>query len=138
MQGDAFPTPPIYSHHFQPRFQPQLLPQHLEQEQSEPEHEQHLSHSLSEIETLMTECSSEESQSFWTATNRIKIKHQVMESMQKIENLFLDLAKESTQDPELISAVAEGLLYTNSAQNNTPNNSFPQLEIPKFLKQQAC
>ncbi|NMF60084.1 hypothetical protein [Pseudanabaena yagii] len=134
MQSDAFPTPPIYSHHFQPR----LLPDHLEQDQSEQDSDHHMTHLLSEIETLMTECSSEESKSFWTATNRIKIKHQVMESMQKIENLFLDLAKESTQDPELISAVAEGLLYTNSAQNNAPNNSFPQLEIPKFLKQQAC
>ncbi len=134
MQSDAFPTPPIYSHHFQPR----LLSDHLEQEQSEPDSDRHMTHLLSEIETLMTECSSKESKSFWTATNRIKIKHQVMESMQKIENLFLDLARESTQDPELISAVAEGLLYTNGAQSNSPNDSFKQLEIPKFLKHQVC
>lgn len=133
MQSDAFPTPPIYSHQFQPR----LLPHHPEQEQIEPDCEQHLNHLLSEIETLMTECSSEESKSFWTATNRIKIKHQVMESMQKIENLFLDLAREATQDPELISAVAEGLLYTHT-QSNSPNHAFPQSDIPQFLKHQTC
>ncbi|HBC42126.1 MAG TPA: hypothetical protein DCZ88_09585 [Pseudanabaena sp.] len=107
MQSDAFPTPPIYAHHFQPR----LLFDNLEQQPSEPDSDYLMIHLLNEIEDLMTECSSEESKSFWTATNRIKIKHQVMECMQKIENLFLDLARESTQDPELISAVAEGLLY---------------------------
>ena len=131
MQSDAFPTPPIYSHHFQPR----LLFDNLEQQPSKTDSDHLMIHLLNEIEDLMTECSSEESKSFWTATNRIKIKYQVMECMQKIENLFLDLARESTQDPELISAVAEGLLYTRSVQNNTPNNSFQKLDIPKFINQ---
>lgn len=132
MQSDAFPTPPIYSHHFQPRLLPN--PNHPDQAISEPNSELHLNHLINEVELLITECSSEESQAFWTATNRIKIKHQVIESMQKIENLFLDIARESTQDPELISAVAEGLLYTNSPHSTSPNNFFRKLDIPEFLR----
>lgn len=134
MQSDAFPTPPIYSHHFQPR----LLPNLPEPEASQPDSDQHLNRLLNEVEQLITECSSEESQAFWTATNRIKIKHQVIESMQKIESLFLDIARESTQDPELISAVAEGLLYTSSSHSASPNHAFRKLDIPQFLKHQVC
>jgi hypothetical protein len=134
MQSDAFPTPPIYSHHFQPR----LLSKLPEQEASQPDSDLHLNQLLNEVELLITECSSEESQAFWSATNRIKIKHQVIESMQKIESLFLDIARESTQDPELISAVAEGLLYTSSSHSTSPNHAFRKLDIPQFLKHQIC
>lgn len=114
MQSDAFPTPPIYSHHFQPR----LLPDHLDRELLEADIDRPLNHLINEIELLIADCSAEETKSFWTATNRIKIKHQVIEAMQKIESLFLDIARESTSDPDLISAVSEGLLYTNSYRSN--------------------
>jgi hypothetical protein len=127
MQSDAFPTPPIYTHQFQPR---------LVKNDFEPQHENEsvLCNLLDEIELLMAECSSEESRSFWSATDRIKIKHRVMESMQMIESLFLDLAKASTRDPEMISAVSEGLRYTSNSQLSQPS----QLDIPNFLKQRAC
>jgi hypothetical protein len=128
MQSDAFPTPPIYAHQFQPR---------LVKNDFEPQQEgdkDHLRNLLDEIELLMTECSTEESRSFWSATDRIKIKHRVMESMQMIESLFLDLAKASTQDPEMISAVSESLRYTNNSQFS----HVAQLDIPNFLKQRAC
>lgn len=127
MQSDAFPTPPIFVHQFQPR----LVQKDFEPQQ---ENENVLCNLLGEIELLMDECSSEESRSFWSATDRIKIKHRVMESMQMIESLFLDLAKASTQDPEMISAVSESLRYTSDSQLSQP----AQLDIPNFLKQRAC
>ena len=134
MQSDAFPTPPIYVHHFQPR-----LVQQPEDDQQQ-DSDRPLNHLLDKIELLMTDCSIEESQSFWSATDRIKIKHRVIESMQMIESLFLDLAKVSTQDPELISAVSEGLLYTGHSQDigNSQVTHQAGLEIPNFLKQRAC
>ena len=113
MQSDAFPTPPIYSHSFQPRLVPtQLVQPHLEQER-------YLDELLSEIELLIKDSSIEESKSFWLATDRLKVKHRVTESMQKIESLFLDLAKESTQDPDLIAVVAKSLRYAGHADNNS-------------------
>jgi hypothetical protein len=90
MQSDAFPTPPIYAHHFQPR----LAQLDFEHQQ---DGDRNLHYLLDEIELLITDCSIEESQSFWSATDRIKIKHRVVETMQKIESLFLDLATSSTQ-----------------------------------------
>jgi organic radical activating enzyme len=125
MQGDAFPTPPIYTHQFQPR---------LVQLDAEPQQDRNLTSLLDAIEQLMTDCSLEESQSFWSATDRIKIKHRVTESMQKIESLFLDLARASTQDPELISVVSENLRYTSNSQVSDQAG----LDIPNFLKQRAC
>jgi hypothetical protein len=127
MQSDAFPTPPIYAHHFQPR----LVQQDPEQPQDS---DRHLNHLLDEIELLMTDCSTEESRSFWSATDRIKIKHRVIESMQQIESLFLDLARASTEDPDLISAVSESLLYTG----NASMRSQVDLGIPNFIKQKSC
>lgn len=106
MQSDAFPTPPIYTHQFQPR---------LAKLDAEPPQDRNLTSLLNAIELLMTDCSVEESRSFWSATDRIKIKHRVTESMQKIESLFLDLARASTQDPELISVVSENLRYTSNS-----------------------
>jgi hypothetical protein len=94
----------------------------------------HLRNLLDEIEILMTDCSTEESRSFWSATDRIKIKHRVIESMQMIESLFLDLAIASTQDPEIISAVSASLRYTSTSQFGHSD----QLAIPDFLKQRAC
>lgn len=127
MQSDAFPTPPIYAHQFQPR---------LVSLDSEPPQncDRNLSHLLDEIELLMTDCSSEESRSFWSATDQIKIKHRVIESMQMVESLFLDLAKASTQDPELTSAVSKSLRYTSNSQFSQPS----QTDIPNFLKHRAC
>ena len=129
MQSDAFPTPPIYAHNFQPRLAiadpeswlaPMDAPENSEINQN---------YLLNEIELLIADCSQEESQSFWLAADRIKIKHQVIESMQKIESLFLELAKESTQDPDLISAVSESLLYSNSSRQ--------KVNIPAFIKNQV-
>jgi hypothetical protein len=127
MQSDAFPTPPIYTHQFQPR---------LVQADSEPhpDRDRNLTSLLGEIELLITDCSTEESRSFWSATDRLKIKHRIIESMQQIESLFLDLAKASTQDPELISVVSKNLRYTS----NSRFNHQAQLDIPNFLKQRAC
>jgi organic radical activating enzyme len=125
MQSDAFPTPPIYTHQFQPR---------LVQPDSEPQQDRNLTSLLGEIELLMTDCSTEESRSFWSATDRLKIKHRVIESMQQIESLFLDLARASTQDPEIISVVSENLRYTKNSQVSNQ----AQLDIPNFLKQRAC
>ncbi len=105
MQSDAFPTPPIYSHQFQPR-----LALHDPEEYSD-----HESYLLKKIELLITDCSTEESKSFWLAADRIKVKHRIADSMQKIESLFLDLAKESTQDPDLISVVSHSLRYSSSS-----------------------
>ncbi len=127
MQSDAFPTPPIYAHQFQPR-----LAKHDFEPQQEGDSD--LRNLIDEIELLMTECSSEESRSFWSATDRLKIKHRVMESMQMIESLFLDLARASTQDPEIISVVSENLRYTSNSQVRHQ----AQLDIPNFLKQRAC
>jgi hypothetical protein len=128
MQSDAFPTPPIYSHNFQPRLaiadSDSLL---IPMDAPDSQHDQN--YLLSEIELLIADCSQEESKSFWLAADRIKIKHQVIESMQKIESLFLELAKESTQDPDLISAVSESLLYSNSSRQN--------VNIPAFIKNQV-
>ncbi len=129
MQSDAFPTPPIYAHHFQPR-----LVQPDPDEQFNLPQDSHLDHLLDQIELLMTDCSTEESRSFWSATDQIKIKHRVMESMQQIESLFLDIARASTQDPEIISAVSEGLLYTSKSQARYQ----AELDIPNFLNQRAC
>ncbi|MBD2188778.1 hypothetical protein [Pseudanabaena mucicola] len=120
MQGDAFPTPPIYAHHFQPR----LIKSHSEQYEEE---SFYLNHLLSKIETLMTECSFEESKSFWAAADRMKIKHQVIESMQKIESLFLDLATNSIDAPELIEELSQSLLYTNEK-----SNRHRKLDMPRF------
>jgi hypothetical protein len=128
MQSDAFPTPPIYVHQFQPR---------LGKNDFEPQQEgdsDHLRNLLDEIEILMSDCSTEESRSFWSATDRIKIKHRVIASMQMIESLFLDLAIASTQDPEMISAVSASLRYTSTSQFGHSE----QLAIPDFLKQRAC
>ncbi len=108
MQSDAFPTPPIYSLRFQPRLA--LAP---------PQDSRDLDNLLNEIELLIKDSSIEASKSFWLATDRLKVKHQVTESMQKIEGLFLDLAKESTQDPDLIAVVAESLRYAGHAHNNS-------------------
>jgi hypothetical protein len=127
MQSDAFPTPPIFVHQFQPR----LVQKDFEPQQ---EDDSDLRNLLDEIELLMAECSSEESRSFWSATDRLKIKHRVIESMQMIESLFLDLARASTQDPEMISAVSESLRYTSNSQFSHPT----KLDIPNFLKQRAC
>jgi hypothetical protein len=125
MQSDAFPTPPIFVHHFQPRLvQPDL------DERFNPPQDSHLNHLLAQIELLMTDCSTEESKSFWSATDQIKIKHRVIESMQKIESLFLDLARDSIQDPDLISAVSESLLYTS----NLSMSSQSQIDVPNFIK----
>ena len=115
MQSDAFPTPPIYSHSFQPR----LVPTQLVQPHLDPQQDHYLDELLSEIELLIKDSSIEESKSFWLATDRLKVKHRVTESMQKIESLFLDLAKESTQDPDLIAVVAESLRYAGHAHNNS-------------------
>ncbi len=124
MQGDAFPTPPIYSHRFDhivedlpPSFPPNLL--------SDRRHESDMSFQnlFSEIDLLMTDCSEIEAKSFWVAANRIKIKHQIMASMQKIERLFLDLAEEATDDPDLVAAVSDSLLYSSHSKN-----------LPNFLK----
>ncbi len=125
MQSDAFPTPPIYTHQFQPR---------LVQPDAEPQPDCNLTSLLNAIELLMTDCSAEESQSFWSATDRLRIKHRVTESMQKIESLFLDLARASTQDSELISTVSENLRYTINSQVSHQ----AELDIPNFLKQRAC
>ncbi|MCY7333882.1 MAG: hypothetical protein LH649_14790 [Pseudanabaena sp. CAN_BIN31] len=122
MQSDAFPTPPIYAHHFQPR---------LTQLDLEHQQDGDLHYLLDQIELLITDSSIEESQSFWSATDRIKIKHRVVETMQKIESLFLDLATSSTQDPDLISDVSTSLLYTNISSMSSQKH----LEIPSFLKQ---
>ena len=122
MQSDAFPTPPIYGHQFQPR----LVKHDFEPQQ---EGNSELRNLLNEIELLMTDCSSEESRSFWSATDRIKIKHRVIESMQMIESLFLDLASASTQDPELVSAVSESLRYTS----NSPIRLFENLPRTQVL-----
>jgi hypothetical protein len=129
MQSDAFPTPPIYAHHFQPR-----LVQPDPDEQLNPPQDSHLDHLLDQIELLMTDCSTEESRSFWSATDQLKIKHRVIESMQQIESLFLDIARASTQDPEIISAVSESLLYTSKSQARYQAG----LDIPNFLNQRAC
>jgi hypothetical protein len=125
MQSDAFPTPPIYTHQFQPR---------LVQPDSEPQPDRNLTSLLNAIELLITDCSVEESRSFWSATDQLKIRHRVIESMQKIESLFLDLAIASTQDPELISAISENLRYTKNSQISNQAH----LDIPNFLKQRAC
>lgn len=125
MQSDAFPTPPIYSSHFQPK----LMSSRPELEAQETS-DRDFYHLLDKIELLMGECSTEESKSFWSATDRIKIKHRIFESMQKIESLFLDLARESTQDTDLLDAVSESLLYKSKFLE-------PQIDIPNFLKQRA-
>ncbi|ELS31765.1 MULTISPECIES: hypothetical protein [Pseudanabaena] len=123
MQSDAFPTPPIYSHYFQPR----LLLHDLEPQPQDSQND--VDCLLDEIEILIADCSIEESQSFWLATDCIKIKHHVIESMQKIESLFLDLAKASTTNPALIAAVSDSLLYTGNSSANDRG-----MEIPNFLK----
>ncbi len=68
MQSDAFPTPPIYSHQFQPRL--------------EMHHAQQQSYLLSEISLLLADCLPEESKSFWLLAERFnaknrKIKHRI-------------------------------------------------------------
>ncbi|PZV16493.1 MAG: hypothetical protein DCF20_08255 [Pseudanabaena sp.] len=126
MQSDAFPTPPIYTHQFQPR----LVQDDFDQPQ---DGAMYVNYLMDEIKLLMTNCSVDESEFFWSATDQIKIKHRVIESMQKIERLFLNLVRSSTQDPEILSAVSESLLYTN----NSRMNSRRQIDIPSFLKQQV-
>jgi hypothetical protein len=59
----------------------------------------------------------------------MKIKHQVIESMQKIESLFLDLATSSIDSPELIEDLSQSLLYTNEKSNRQR-----KLDMPKFPK----
>lgn len=133
MQSDAFPTPPIYSHYFQPRLlfhDAELQPQDSQPQDSQPQNLQNdVDCLLDEIEILIADCSIEESQSFWLATDCIKIKHHVIESMQKIESLFLDLAKASTTNPALIEAVSDSLLYTGKSAVNDRG-----MDIPNFLK----
>jgi len=123
MQSDAFPTPPIYVHHFQPRL--------VDLESEPPKEGDRLEHLLDQIEMLISDCSTEESQSFWLATDCIKLKHRVIESMQKVESLFIDLAKASTQNPAMLSAVSENLLYTGTQSIDSQN-------VPNFLKQRLC
>jgi hypothetical protein len=67
MQSDAFPTPSIYFH----QFQPVLAPLHLSNQQ-----DSNLDDLLKEIELLTTECSSKELNSFWAETDRIDHKYQ--------------------------------------------------------------
>jgi len=123
MQSDAFPTPPIYVHRFQPRMM-ELAPEPTKDGDR-------LEHLLDQIEMLISDCSTEESQSFWLATDCIKLKHRVIESMQKVESLFIDLAKASTQNPAMLSAVSENLLYTGTQSIDSQN-------VPNFLKQRLC
>ncbi len=70
MQSDAFPTPSIYSHQFQPRLALHYSEQHQE-------HALNQSYLLKEIASLLTDCSSEQSQFFWLAVDRQKAKHRV-------------------------------------------------------------
>lgn len=123
MQSDAFPTPPIYSCQLQPR----LLPDYVEDSASQENAGNDYEHLIQKMEMLMAECSIAESQSFWVATDRIKLRHRIIESMQKIEGLFLDLARDSTQNSEFVAAISESLLYTNECAQN-------YLDIPNFLK----
>ena len=152
MQSDAFPTPPVYGYLFQPRliqpftsfdsaleFAPESANDNHDSdryiaklqscEPTAPDADDWaLNDLLGDIETLIADCSSEESQLFWSATECLKLKHQVIESMQKIETLFLDLAKTSTQDPNLIAALSEGLLYTSASQRS-------HSLVPHFLRE---
>jgi hypothetical protein len=122
MQSDAFPTPPIYMHHFQ--VQPDLEPK---------QDGDRLEGLLTQIQHLITDCSIEESQSFWLATDCIKIKHRVMESMQKVECLFIDLAGASNPEinPAMLSAISESLFYASNSSLNSQEN----LQIPNFIRQ---
>jgi hypothetical protein len=58
MQSDAFPTPPIYTHQFQPR----LVQDDFDQPQDGAIYVNYL---MDEIKLLMTNCSVEESEFFW-------------------------------------------------------------------------
>jgi hypothetical protein len=93
MQSDAFPTPPIYSYLFQPSLiQPfstfendseiaikmssdfPIGDRHFQKLRSH-HHSDALSLLLNEIETLIDNCSIEEAQLFWSATDCLKLKH---------------------------------------------------------------
>lgn len=67
MQSDAFPTPSIYSHQFQPR-----LEMHHAQQWQDCDRKDYL---VSEISLLLTDCLPEESSSFWRAANRLNAKN---------------------------------------------------------------
>ena len=67
MQSDAFPTPPIYAHQFQP-----LIAHHLEPEVNR---DRDFNYLLNEIALLMTDCSITESEFFWQTTDYLKAKH---------------------------------------------------------------
>ena len=119
MQGDAFPTPPIYSHRFDHIAEDAIVEELPPNLLSDRRHESDASFQnlFAEIDLLMTDCSEIEAKSFWVAASRIKIKHQIMASMQKIERLFLDLAEETTGDPDLVAAVSDSLLYSSHSKN---------------------
>jgi hypothetical protein len=92
MQSDAFPTPPIYIHHFQPRLvQPNFEPQKNS--------DRPVAGLLNQIEELINDCSIEESQSFWLATDCIKLKHHLMESMQTFMSLS-NMAQKTAKSPK--------------------------------------
>jgi hypothetical protein len=112
MQSDAFPTPPIYSQHLQLRLVPST---HSPFQGEEHQPKKPLEHLINEIELLVADCSEEESQYFWLATERLKIKHQVIDAMQKMEQIFLELAKQSSSNQDILDSLSEGLLYTQSS-----------------------
>lgn len=135
MQGDAFPTPPIYSHHF--HHIAEELPSNLLGDRHR-KSDASFQHLFEEIDVLMSDCSKVEAKEFWMATNRIKVKHHIMASMQKIESLFLDLASETTSDQDLITAVADSLLYSSHSrqfsQASPSDHSHQREHLPHFLK----
>ena len=76
MQSDAFPTPSIFVHQFQP-----LIAHHLE---PQPNRDRNFNYLLNEIALLMTDCSITESQSgsFWQITDYLKAKHLTFKGIQ--------------------------------------------------------
>jgi hypothetical protein len=74
MQSDAFPTPPIFVHQFQP-----LIAHHFE-----PQPKCNFSHLLNEITLLMNDCSITESESgfFWQTTDYLKAKYSNVQGIQ--------------------------------------------------------
>jgi len=69
MQSDAFPTPPIYTHQFQP-----LIAHHLEP-QINRDRDRNFDYLVNEIALLMTNCSMTEFDFFWQRTDCLKEKH---------------------------------------------------------------
>ncbi|OIP77126.1 MAG: hypothetical protein AUK48_04530 [Oscillatoriales cyanobacterium CG2_30_44_21] len=93
MQSDAFPTPLIYSLQLQPRLIPDYV-EELDSCQEDVEDSHDYQHLIQKISMLVADCSPEEAQALWIATEQIKIRHQIAASMQKIENVFLDFARD--------------------------------------------